>query len=381
MSVVVTPVEYYYWNNAEKLTWDSDVTWGNPVKKYDIDVIFNEYIKIIERSLNAEQKVFSSNVILSEHRGKGLEKLIAESTDFAVTYFDYISFLLNFVESIHIDSDVLKGYETDFRDNLSASESNTKKHGFSYHEQIALLDAFVRIAEFYRKLDQRLQLSSKNSTEKCKHFFSFLNVQDKSLKDENKTALEAISVGESYAKYAGFFRDFDEWAVITEKLAKAYGLSEVEAARVNSSILHKARAVISDICFSTNEIDVDSPPGYGPFKTFLPGDYTYQKAIFKTLIETTLTGKKALLDEYSIKVDLPDIQDMGTSSISDEPAKVKFNQRFFRIPEVTITMRAGSGAVPVPVITEVTREYFIVELKGVDGSLTSGTISWTALGC
>ena len=381
MSIRKTPVEYYYWNNADNLTWESSITWAEPVKRYAIDGSFQEKSAISETARKKMTEPFKSAVHLVEFRTNLVEKISSEAIDFAVTYWDYIAFLLRFVDSLHIDEEKHKSFKTAFKDGVGTGDGLIKEVSLLKNEVFPILDNYSRQADFLRWVLSDITVIGKMSDREIKQFSSSFGLKDRAFKGEAKSSKESISVEEFYTRTVNFIRKYDEWSTIAHGLAKKYGFTDEDVLLVMGSILHKAKAVISDICFSSEEIDVDSPPGYGPFKRFLPGDYNYEKAIFKTRIETSLTGKKALLDDFLLKVDLPDIQDMGTISIPAKATKVKFNKAFFRTPEVTITMRAGEGIVPVPAIQDVTREYFIVELQDSEGKLIEGTISWTALGC
>ena len=94
-----------------------------------------------------------------------------------------------------------------------------------------------------------------------------------------------------------------------------------------------------------------------------------------------MTADRPMVDTWTYNVDLPDIVKRGNATLAAENTTITFDSRFYQILEVTITMRAASGTVPIPNITSVTRDSFNVELRNSSGQLVAGTISWQAIGC
>ena len=94
-----------------------------------------------------------------------------------------------------------------------------------------------------------------------------------------------------------------------------------------------------------------------------------------------MTSDRPVVETWTYNVDLPDIIKRGTETLAARNTTIDFDEAFYQVPEVTITMKGASGTVPVPNITAITKEGFSVELRNTSGTLVAGTISWQAIGC
>lgn len=125
-----------------------------------------------------------------------------------------------------------------------------------------------------------------------------------------------------------------------------------------------------------------APAGYGAWRPFLAGDYSYQRALVWARLAATpdATGDITLNELWTFS-DLPDLTDRGTVAVSGAgSASVTFNRTFHATPEISITQVGGSGVV-FPKITARSSTGFTVALYDADGvTLKAGTVSWRAEG-
>ena len=178
-----------------------------------------------------------------------------------------------------------------------------------------------------------------------------------------------------------FTRSFSENVTVIDKGAKSITVNNDESIVFAEDILNNSGAVISDIIVSSTEIPTMLPAGYGDWQPFVSGDYKYKEALLKCVMKIEGSMNTIVLPKYTVFVDLPDIQDHAVTKIETaENTYIPFNLDFYRTPEVTITTVGGMEVV-IPVITKVTDEGFWVELRNLDKELSTGTISWSALGC
>lgn len=148
-----------------------------------------------------------------------------------------------------------------------------------------------------------------------------------------------------------------------------------------------ADAIISDIIVRHGELSTNdfaamlaggAPAGYEPFRTFMEGDYTYEKACIKAAFHSN-GQNPARLRELKAIIDVPDIYDSGSAEVPARGEKIFFKRKFNIAPEVNITLKGGL-VMSAPRITEITAEYFVVELADAGNSTVAGSISWFAQG-
>ena len=124
--------------------------------------------------------------------------------------------------------------------------------------------------------------------------------------------------------------------------------------------------------------------GFSEFKSYIQGDYTYDKAMVKAVLESTSVSGRTELENMEIQVDLPDIIERGTATIlvDTDGIAVTFNKSFWITPELTVTVKGGDNTVAlIPEITQQSSAGFTVKLRNADtGAYAIGTLSWTAHG-
>lgn len=192
---------------------------------------------------------------------------------------------------------------------------------------------------------------------------------------------EAVVVQEDARGTVTFARNFSESISIADEASKDIAVNNHEPIVLQEDMLNNSGAVVSDIIVSATEIPTMLPAGYGDWQPFVSGDYKYREALLKCVMKIEGNTNTIVLPKYTVFVDLPDIQDHAVTRIeSAENTYIPFNLDFYRVPEVTITTVGGMEVV-IPIITKVTEDGFWVELRNLDKELSTGTISWSALGC
>lgn len=154
----------------------------------------------------------------------------------------------------------------------------------------------------------------------------------------------------------------------------------------------QADGVISDILITGNvdALDADfadfmtnaSAPGYVAWRRFSPGDYEYSDALVRLVVESTNTDR-ALVTGLLMTVDVPDLNDRGSVTITDSTngASVAFARNFHVVPEVTLTIKSGSGTNPViaEYKTLPSSTGFVVRMRDtITGAYVTGSLSWSA---
>jgi len=200
-----------------------------------------------------------------------------------------------------------------------------------------------------------------------------------------KILSETLTTSESFARTVAFNKAIEEIITFADSIAKDIGVSVDEVLVVIDEMLRNANAIFSDIAISSGDLTFDSftaltsPAGYEAFNTFVAGDLTYEKALFKILLETSITTSKPGVSNWELNVDVPDITDKGTATIEAEATTVTFSKTFHAIPEVTVTLKGGEvGTYPMLMTTSKTG--FTVKIVDSGGTLVSGSVGWVAYG-
>ncbi len=205
-----------------------------------------------------------------------------------------------------------------------------------------------------------------------------------------KNSMEPLALADALEQVTAFRRDLAEALALTDAAAKTSARLSMEAFTLADALLRHANAVLADLGVRSTPLDEAAfrdlvknkgPLGYGPFRDLVPGDYEYAKALIGLLLKSPVTGERVAIADAVLNVDVPDVRDRGTASVSATGATVAFNRSFTDPPEVQVTLKAG-GTPALPEITAITTTGFDVQLfDAADGvTLVAGTVSWSALG-
>lgn len=156
--------------------------------------------------------------------------------------------------------------------------------------------------------------------------------------------------------------------------------------------INNAQQVLSDLRFydkvlnETNFDETFTPFGYSKWKKMITGDYIYQKALCKYVMQASLNADRPNARAYTHKVDVPDVVDTGTVVLTttNQPHEMHFNsdRKFHIVPELNVTIKSysGTGTTPLVLAYDVTTKGFMVVMKNEDGGYVEGTITYAARG-
>lgn len=204
------------------------------------------------------------------------------------------------------------------------------------------------------------------------------------------TQITSESFNVAPASYADFMKKLTESFGIAPASGKEFDKSLEESFRVQDQIRRAANGVIHDVLITSAEWDeddfksyADSPPvGYTPFKEFFAGDYKFKKALIGVRVSGPPTGGSIGISELKHVIDVPDVRDRGSHSITTSAAEtISFTKSFRAAPEVSVTWKGGTNPA-TPEVFDVTTTNFKVRLRDLNSpsSFVDGTISWTAEG-
>lgn len=260
---------------------------------------------------------------------------------------------------------------------------------------LTIKDIFDRTANFYKDYSEYINLLERNpKTIEIFYGDSHFMLHEGSpalAKYITKGVPQDINFAENLSKTSIWNRLYSEHLNLVERLGKDYLLQQDRIINIIEQYIRNANAVISDIEFRNEELDINSfiditqsPTGYSPFRDFISGDYTYKEALIKVILNSDITADRPYIEEWTMNIDVPDVTDRGTAHTTEhnQPLWVPFNKKFHVPPEVVITLKTAenvSGELPVPAIYGITEVGFYLILKaGAD--YYEGNVTWTATG-
>ena len=255
---------------------------------------------------------------------------------------------------------------------------------------------FERTAEFLRGFtDGFTTISNLEPFSFTKNIPVDFNIAELLAKDTVRPFSESFQFSEDFGVGLGYYQYFEESIGILDTLRSHVGLefSEAEWFSIIDRATTGAKGTLSDMAIYNDAIESLEDfedlvlngriPGYGEFKNYIQGNYTYQKALIRAILDSTTPAGRVELSAMKIEVDLPDVIERGSVSIEDiAGATVTYNKIFKIIPELTLSVKGGAaGEVLIPEVTSKSLTGFTIKLKNVGtGLYVPGTISWAAHG-
>lgn len=253
------------------------------------------------------------------------------------------------------------------------------------------------------------------ATSKCNYKRSYhigLGIQQQIIKKSSKAFSATLGIkvvpvtkNDFYRTFKaglGFTVDYTTVNAYFRKFSIALGLQEVHnkktikpfkgALGIGVLKINNAQQVLSDLRFydkvlnETNFDETFTPFGYSKWKKMITGDYIYQKALCKYVMQASLNVDRPNARAYTHKVDVPDVVDTGTVVLTtaNQPHEMHFNsdRKFHIVPELNVTIKSysGTGATPLVLAYDVTTKGFMVVMKNENGGYVEGTITYAARG-
>jgi len=322
--------------------------------------------------------------VLDGKPGFHMKKLSKETITMDDAYLDLISFIIKAVENISVTERLFKYAAKPFAGSVNIAEIAIKDAGKNVFEQVDIVDLINRVIAFNRKIGESLTLAEKLSKAEmvlAKDGFTLADVHQ--YKSVVKQVFQALSITDALAKSVVLPKK--EQLALAETLVKTYKLSSYEAFSLVDGYIRSANAVLSGLYFEDGDLSLDdflalqsTPIDYEPFKPFIPGDYEYQKALVRLLVEAGITAGRPQIQEWRLNIDVPDINDRGQADVAGV-TRIAFNRSFNAPPEVTVSLKGGT-VIAVPDVVKVYIDGFDVVLKDNAGNYVAGFISWSATG-
>ena len=336
-SVTSVPGAPYTWASAG-FTW-VDARAGKPWKDAAPAVttltVTEDVIGVAELARREPKKVVKETLAVTDVARRKIVKKILVTLSISETYVDNISFVLRAFES------------------LTVSESTGRNVRLPFSESFGVVESG----------------DSRNVT---------LGVT------------EAIAVSETFGRAVAYRLALQESVGVADAIGKSMRIAKEEALSIYDEYLRRSNAVISDMITDTGDITVEDlmlmvenghSPGYTGFKPFIPGDYEFQKALFRVVL-TSSSEDRPRLGAMGVTVDVPDVFDRGSAAVTDAQAGiyVKFARPFHIVPDITLTLKGGT-VVAIPDVISSDEFGFTAVLKNPStDSHVTGSFTWAAHG-
>lgn len=335
---------------------------------------------------NSSEAITVSDVVASS-----IAQSILEALNVVELFSETAQFHLNMSENIAFGEALGKTVSKPLSESFSIADGRTANMTQNVAEAIAFAEGFARVVQFYKDIAEALGVSDKlGGILPAHNTDESFSISDAIAHIIEHRPVETISFAELLSKSGE--KAISETITVTDNLGKTYSLKVSEALQIIETYMRKANAVFSNMAITNadmsvrdfaNAIDSGTVPGYEGFHDFIPGDYTYQKALFRVILES-VNSDRARLNDLSVTVDVPDIFDRGQVIIDAAHAAagvtVVFNRQFHAIPEVTLTLKGGT-VLAIPGVLNPTTAGFTAILKDpTTGNGVAGTLTWAAHG-
>lgn len=382
----------YSWENCP-LTWENFTKSWNMAGMTVFTVDATEAAALSEAATKTTKIKKKEPVAISEALVKASAKPIEEAAKVAEVYWDYIQFKLCFAENISVIETPKKTLSRSFADSFGIAERKVLRNSRKVlKEPVNFAELLKRAADYNLHFKEAAGLTDTSSTKLKKWLFEKVKATEIVPKKQTSALKkETAALSDNMTRKVYFDRDFAESVGISEAMAKTLALLKKDNAALYDAFIEATECVISNIAITEGDMSLDefieateTAPGYTPFMDFKVGEYEYQEALVRIVINAVAAQTQPSVTNVVMHVDIPDTQDRGTAEITDTsaPTRINFTKLFYIVPEVNVNLRGGNtgDGVVTPYITEMDKTGFEVQLLNDSGQLVTGLITWQATG-
>lgn len=391
-------------NKGTAYTWKtSPFKWKNAIKswkdaspsQYTVNRL--SYVSVAEKS-HRHQKLrkIKEALHIAEHRKIRLRILLYEKIRTTETYWDNIKFNLHVLEMFKTVDGILRKFKLIPSDYICFADKSSRKATIKRRDSVKLTDEFLHQAVIWLGVEENLKAIDNALKNYESHYRESIEPTETHNRYLSKNRQEPVQLNEAFNRLCIIGKTIKDDIEVAEQFKKQYSLQERDSFTIYDAFIKACEAVLSNLAIRYGELDdesfmklVNAPSGYTDFTDFKVGEYEYEEALVRIVLETKVPQSPASVADVVLHVDIPDTDDRGITQITDTTAatKVRFNKHYYNPPEVNVVLRAGSTAnsnvVPYIVSTDGQDDvgrYFEVELIAANGERTTGTISWVSKG-
>jgi len=265
---------------------------------------------------------------------------------------------------------------------------NVTKHSI---QPFVISDFKAHVWDAYLAFETQLALESVDSRQATVSTFEYFDITHESdWREITRNSITPLLISEAWGRTAKYNRDLIEGLGIADPISFAVEHRIYEFARIYAGLERAGDLAVSDMILSNGDLSLDAfkqmieygrPAGYSNWRDFMPGDYEYQKAMFRAVLSSK-NSDRGMLTNIQAVVDVPDIIDRGSATIevAANGVRVNFNREFHIIPEVVLTTKGGVGVPATPDVVDIDLLGFTAIMRTPDGALSSGVFAWAAHG-
>lgn len=368
------------------------------------DTAVKDYMKrltdglyVIDTKRNCLKKSLRSGVGVTDKRPAFYVGVLFEAmVGMAETYWDNVFFSLRIAENAAVNDGLRKSIIQAVCEFHGISDELRRDMFARFDDHASLTDKVRRRVEFIRSLDEAITAAESTAKSANKNVNERLDIIAELAKTVAGLLTDGVEIDDSWRRTANLLRNFDEGAGINDVLIKKFGGRYGEQLAVFDDYVRACGAVLSNIAFQDGELSLadflkntKTPPGYDEFAEYKVGDYEYQQALVRLILQSCAAQAEPLLSDVNVHVDIDDVDDRGVVVVEDTstPVKVYYNKHYYTAPEVNITVKGGNTAsgIVMPTILATdgidgTGRFFLAELRDTAGNRCTGTFAWVSKG-
>ena len=325
--------------------------------------LFTKYVEEnaeFDESLVKEANKFVSDALeLKESLAKDVEMTVKYNLELKELKEKFVEKF--FTNKVELQESLSKAYELNLKEVVELKETKSKELSKIVYIDFKVEELLTKL--FTKYVEENAEFDESLVKEANKFVSDALELKESLAKDVEMTVKYNLELKELKEKFVEKF--FTNKVELQESLSKAYELNLKEVVELKETkskelsktfnevlniieiYLRHAGTVMSDLTIyakALNETDFDvaiTPAGYDRFKTMLTGDYIYQRALFRFVLNAaTVNSERPNAREYLHKVDVPDTIETGIIEFKtgENPATYYFTREFHVVPEVTFTI-------------------------------------------
>lgn len=325
-----------------------------------------------------------SPISVTSSVGKGIGKNISELLNIADIIKKDIA--TQWLESFQVVSVCGKHVDKALSEQvISVATSIGKDIGKDLSEQFGMTDdmskhATIQLSETLRVVDNTTKAISKNLNDN-------FGITDSRSVNIGKNIQESVTIVDNMSRVVDFIRVLEETISVSDQISKDVAITKMEYVGIVDDMLRAANVVISDILVDAADMTLEEfnalsvPVGYEQFRLFANGDYDYQRALIRIIVEATVGQNRPLLEAWKLAIDVDDINDRGSvTTLVSGPVRVLFNKEYHEAPEVNITIKSCADINAKYSISNIDIDGFDIALIDSNGQYIDGIISWFSVG-
>jgi hypothetical protein len=347
-----------------------------------------ESMGFAESTSRRANKAWAEPLRAADYLARAATKATMES--FSVAEMHQRSATKRLTEGLPLSDGVTRGVGKSADEMFGLSDRQWARFAKRITEAVVFAETYTDLIAFILRIGEGIGFSEVGAKHIDKPLVESFATSDKALRRAIKRVAEAVAVAETWGRTVAYRRWITEGLALADALKRAMRLTAAEALALAEQYRRHANGVISDMIVASGEIteqdfanivEAGHPPGYSDFRDFIPGDYTYRRALFRAILNSR-NSDRGYIDALRLTVDVPDIFDRGTAQITDAASGVTvvFVRSFRVAPEVTMTHKGGTAVAIPRLLGAVTTTGFTAVLEDTSGTRLSGTFTWIAQG-